>query len=29
MAPRAERCTFHSVAGALAARIMNTPGATE
>jgi hypothetical protein len=29
MTPRAERCTFHTPAGALAARIKNTPGATE
>ena len=29
MTPRAERCTFHTLAGAFAARIKNTPGATE
>jgi hypothetical protein len=29
MTPRAERCTFHTLAGALATRTRNTPGATE
>jgi len=28
MAPRADRCTFHTLAGAFAAKIMNTPGLT-
>ena len=28
MTPRAERCTFHTAAGALAARIKNTPVVT-
>ena len=29
MTPPAERCTFHTLAGALAARTRNTPGDTE
>ena len=29
MTPRAERCTFHTLAGAFATRIRNTPGGTE
>ena len=28
MTPRAERCTFHTLAGAFAARTRNTPGPT-